>query len=149
MAACAPSLTSTAPIPTAAWRRGAGIRTQSEPPTPVCLPQDTLPRSLHHLDFASNLILTSLPSRLCVLTPCRRRPSFEEVDAELVRIEMEFRLACHRTATASKRTSTTSQSGGSAPPSRPGSPEVQPRCGVAAGGGGALARQLQAAALAD
>jgi hypothetical protein len=75
------------------------------------------------------------------------RPSFEEVDAELVRIEVEFRLACHRTAAGSKRASSASTAGASAPTSRPGSPQVQPR-GVTAGSGVLHARQLQAASLA-
>lgn len=65
---------------------------------------------------------------------CRRlRPSFEEVDRELVRIEMEFRL--HRHRAASKRGSSAS-----AGASRPGSPEVAPR--------GGAPRQFQASALA-
>ncbi|KAI3434599.1 hypothetical protein D9Q98_002667 [Chlorella vulgaris] len=67
-----------------------------------------------------------------------RRPGFEEVDAELVRVEMEFRLACHRTATNSKRASATSAGGGSVPSSRPSSP--QPR-----GAAAAPRRQFQAA----
>lgn len=70
------------------------------------------------------------------------RPSFEEVDRELVRIEMEFRLHRHRTTGGhSKRASATSQGGTSLAPSRPGSPEVVLR--------GAASRQLQAAGLAD
>ncbi|PRW57603.1 serine threonine- kinase drkC [Chlorella sorokiniana] len=69
-----------------------------------------------------------------------RRPTFEEVDRELVRIEMEFRL--HRHRAASKRASSAhsageagggaSQGGGSLPASRPGSPDVVPRAGGAA-----------------
>lgn len=72
------------------------------------------------------------------------RPSFEEVDGELVHIEVEFRLACHRTAAGSKRASSGSTAGASAPPSRPGSPQVQPR-GTVVGGG---MRQVPASSLA-
>ena len=71
---------------------------------------------------------------------CRRRPTCEEIDRELVRIEMEFRL--HRHRAASKRASSAhsagaaagsgSQGGGSLPASRPGSPDVAPRTGGAA-----------------
>ena len=79
-------------------------------------------------------------------TPARRlRPTFEEIDRELVRIEMDFRLHHHRSTNGggggnSKRASSASQGGGSAASSRPASPG--PR-----GVGGGAARQCQASSL--
>ena len=55
----------------------------------------------------------------CLLPPRSRRPTFSEVVAELVQIEVDFRLQCHRT---SKRDSSGSGAG-SLSNSRPGSPE--------------------------
>ena len=86
-------------------------------------------------------VLHSLPAHLPALRPLslpprRKRPTFEEVDRELVRIEMEFRL--HRHRAASKRASSAgaagggSQGAGSLPASRPASPDVAPRVGDAA-----------------
>lgn len=78
----------------------------------------------------------------------RLRPSFEEVDRELVRIEMEFRLHRHRANSKRASSSAASAGGGSMPASRPGSPGVQPRGGGAGGAGGTPHRQFQASALA-
>lgn len=73
-----------------------------------------------------------------LVPPRRKRPTFEEVDRELVRIEMEFRL--HRHRAASKRASSAgtqaggsgSQGGDSLPATRPASPDVGLRVGAAA-----------------
>lgn len=57
-------------------------------------------------------------------SPRRRRPSFEEIDRELVRIEMEFRLHRHRANSKRASSAQSAGTGGSLPPSRPGSPDV-------------------------